>query len=157
MSVYFKFNSELNYSHVDFDGLHISVTDLKKSILHQKRLGKSADFDLLVSAFQESCRCSFLFSLRLLSFHQISNAQTKEEYKDEHGLIPKNTSLIVARIPISNQNKKSWEIAQNATERASQNPPPENINHDITHMNGTEEDKIAAMMMQSTLDYDPTK
>ena len=49
MSVYYKFNSELNYSYVDFDGLHISVTDLKKAILHQKRLGKSADFDLLVS------------------------------------------------------------------------------------------------------------
>jgi hypothetical protein len=49
MSVYFKFKSELNYSHVDFDGLHISVSDLKKSILHQKRLGKATnDFDLLV-------------------------------------------------------------------------------------------------------------
>lgn len=50
MSVYYKFNSELNYSYVDFDGLHIAVSDLKKAILHQKRLGKSADFDLLVSA-----------------------------------------------------------------------------------------------------------
>lgn len=48
MSVYYKFNSELNFSHVGFDGLHISVLDLKKSILHQKRLGKSADFDLMV-------------------------------------------------------------------------------------------------------------
>lgn len=48
MSVYYKFNSELNYSYVDFDGLHISVSDLKKAILHQKRLGKTADFDLLV-------------------------------------------------------------------------------------------------------------
>lgn len=48
MSVYYKFNSELNYSHVAFDGLHISVADLKKAILHQKRLGKS-DFDLLVN------------------------------------------------------------------------------------------------------------
>lgn len=89
-------------------------------------------------------------------FSQISNAQTKEEYKDEHGLIPKNTSLIVARVPISNQNKKSWE-AQSSAERAPQNPTPEGINHDITRMNGTEEDKIQAMMMQSTLDYDPTK
>jgi len=48
MSVYYKFNSELNFSHVGFDGLHISVADLKKAILHQKRLGKS-DFDLLAS------------------------------------------------------------------------------------------------------------
>lgn len=48
-NVYFKFNSELNFSNVGFDGLHISVGDLKKAILHQKRLGKTADFDLLVS------------------------------------------------------------------------------------------------------------
>lgn len=42
-------------------------------------------------------------------------------------------------------------------DRAPQNPATENINHDISRMNGTEEDKIQAMMMQSTLDYDPTK
>ena len=50
MSVYYKFNSELKYSYIDFDGLHISVADLKKSIVHQKRLGK-IDFDLLVRIF----------------------------------------------------------------------------------------------------------
>jgi E3 ubiquitin-protein ligase RBBP6 len=73
-------------------------------------------------------------------------------------LIPKNTSLIVARIPLSNQHKK-WEIQNNQTERvaAVSGTAPENINHDITRMNGSEEDKIQAMMMQSTLDYDPTK
>lgn len=54
MSVYYKFNSELNYSYVDFDGLHIAVSDLKKAILHQKRLGKTADFDLQVSALSSS-------------------------------------------------------------------------------------------------------
>lgn len=68
MSVYFKFNSELNYSHVDFDGLHISVADLKKSILHQKRLGKSADFDLLASVFRVFQRCKFLINSSAFSF-----------------------------------------------------------------------------------------
>lgn len=48
-NVYYKFASELNFNHVNFDGLHISVVDLKKAILHQKRLGKATDFDLLVS------------------------------------------------------------------------------------------------------------
>lgn len=100
----------------------------------------------------------FLFFLRLLPSQQISNAQTKEEYRDEQCLIPKNTSLIVARIPISNQNKKSWETSQNlAAERAPQNTASESINHDITRMNGTEEDKIQAMMQQSSGEYDPSK
>jgi E3 ubiquitin-protein ligase RBBP6 len=157
MSVYFKFNSELNYSHVDFDGLNISVSDLKKSILHQKRLGKATnDFDLLVSSFL--IQNIFFFLHTNSRFSQISNAQTKEEYRDEQSLIPKNTSLIVARIPLSNQHKKPWEQPQNSQpERAPASAPTENINHDISRMNGSEEDKIQAMMMQSTLDYDPTK
>lgn len=55
MSVHYKFKSALDFDTVTFDGLHISVADLKKSIVHQKRLGKTGDFDL-----------------------QITNAQTKE-------------------------------------------------------------------------------
>lgn len=55
MSVHYKFKSTLDFDTVSFDGLHISVADLKKAIFHQKRIGKNTDFDL-----------------------QITNAQTKE-------------------------------------------------------------------------------
>lgn len=55
MSVHYKFKSALDFDTITFDGLHISVSDLKKAIVHQKRLGKTMDFDL-----------------------QITNAQTKE-------------------------------------------------------------------------------
>lgn len=55
MSVHYKFKSALEYDTVTFDGLHISVKDLKNAILQQKRIGKSTDFDL-----------------------QVTNAQTKE-------------------------------------------------------------------------------
>jgi E3 ubiquitin-protein ligase RBBP6 len=55
MSVHYKFKAALDYSTVTFDGIHISVGDLKKEIIEQKRLAKNADFDL-----------------------QIQNAQTKE-------------------------------------------------------------------------------
>lgn len=64
MSVYYKFNSELKYSYIDFDGLHISVADLKKSIVHQKRLGK-IDFDLLVRIIFYVCFCDY-FLLKFL-------------------------------------------------------------------------------------------
>lgn len=103
------------------------------------------------------CLKTIFISYAFLSLSQISNAQTKEEYT-ETCLIPKNTSLIVARVPLSNQHKKSWEMAQNSTERAPQKPQSsDNANHDLSRMNGTEEDKIQVMMEQSTLDYDPTK
>jgi len=55
MSVHYKFKTELGFSTVTFDGIHISVAELKRAIIDQKRLAKSTDFDL-----------------------QITNAQTKE-------------------------------------------------------------------------------
>lgn len=74
--VHYKFSSKLNYDTVTFDGLHISLADLKKQIMGRERL-KASDCDL-----------------------QITNAQTQEEYTDDTALIPKNSSVIVRRIPI---------------------------------------------------------
>uniref|UniRef100_A0A034WTI5 E3 ubiquitin-protein ligase RBBP6 n=1 Tax=Bactrocera dorsalis TaxID=27457 RepID=A0A034WTI5_BACDO len=131
MSVHYKFKSALDFDTVTFDGLNISVGDLKKAIIHQKRLGKVTDFDL-----------------------QITNAQTKEEYQDDSALIPKNTSLIIARIPIS-QPKKAWN-----TQSIEKTPQSRAISRDansldLSKMKGSEEEKIFEMMLQSTADYDP--
>lgn len=94
---------------------------------------------------------------------QISNAQTKEEYIEDDCLIPKNTSLTVARVPLSSSQYKKWEQQQQQQTSAPivHNEQPNNIpssaNMDLSKMNGSEEDKIQAMIAQSTLDYDPTK
>lgn len=84
MSVHYKFKSSLDFDTVTFDGLHISVGDLKKNILQQKKIGKGAEFDL-----------------------QITNAQTKEVYTADDFLIPKNTSVIVARVPVTTSGRKN--------------------------------------------------
>lgn len=55
MSIHYKFKSALDFDTLSFDGLHISLRDLKKAILQHKRIGKNTEFDL-----------------------QITNAQTKE-------------------------------------------------------------------------------
>lgn len=55
MSVHYKFKSSLEYDTITFDGLHISLKDLKAAIVQQKKIGKGTDFDL-----------------------QVTNAQTKE-------------------------------------------------------------------------------
>lgn len=86
MSVHYKFKSSLDFDTVTFDGLHISVADLKKSILQLKKIGKAADFDL-----------------------QITNAQTKEVYTADDILIPKNTSVIISRVPVASAGRKNWE------------------------------------------------
>uniref|UniRef100_A0A8B9MTS9 DWNN domain-containing protein n=1 Tax=Accipiter nisus TaxID=211598 RepID=A0A8B9MTS9_9AVES len=90
--VHYKFSSKLNYDTVTFDGLHISLCDLKRQIMGREKL-KAADCDL-----------------------QITNAQTKEEYTDDNALIPKNSSVIVRRIPIGGVKATSKTYVISRTE-----------------------------------------
>ncbi|XP_061208236.1 E3 ubiquitin-protein ligase RBBP6-like isoform X2 [Neopsephotus bourkii] len=80
--IHYKFFSKLNYDTVTFSGLDISLCDLKCKIMRKEKL-KAANCDL-----------------------QISNAQTKEEYTED-ALIPKNSSVIVKRIPAGGVKAKS--------------------------------------------------
>ncbi|KAH6771752.1 hypothetical protein C2S51_010156 [Perilla frutescens var. frutescens] len=75
MAVYYKFKSAKDYDSVPLDGHFISVGHLKEKIFELKHLG-GTDFDLIVT-----------------------NAQTNEEYLDEGMLIPKNTSVLIRRVP----------------------------------------------------------
>uniref|UniRef100_UPI003AAC2CD3 uncharacterized protein n=1 Tax=Centroberyx gerrardi TaxID=166262 RepID=UPI003AAC2CD3 len=87
--IHYKFSSKLNYDTVVFDGLHITLKDLKRQIMGREKL-KAADCDL-----------------------QITNAQTKEEYTDDEALIVKNSSVIIRRIPmggVKSSNSKTHSI-----------------------------------------------
>jgi len=53
--IHYKSRSSLEYDTITFDGLAISLGDLKKAIMAQKKIAKVTDFDL-----------------------QVTNAQTKE-------------------------------------------------------------------------------
>jgi len=48
MSVHYKFKNSADQHTVTFDGVHISVSDLKKAIIEQKKVGKSPDCDLQI-------------------------------------------------------------------------------------------------------------
>lgn len=74
--VHYKFSSKLDYNTVTFDGLHITLSELKRQIMARERL-KATDCDL-----------------------QITNAQTREEYTDDEAHIPKHSSVVVRRTPI---------------------------------------------------------
>lgn len=47
--VHYKFKSELEYSIAEFQGLRISVADMKKTILDETTKGKFVHFDIVVS------------------------------------------------------------------------------------------------------------
>ncbi|EOA15457.1 hypothetical protein CARUB_v10004124mg [Capsella rubella] len=76
MAIYYKFKSARDYDTIPMDGPFISVGILKEKIYETKHLGSGKDLDIV-----------------------ISNAQTNEEYLDEAILIPKNTSVLIRRIP----------------------------------------------------------
>eukprot|EP00611_Tribonema_gayanum_P007601 TRINITY_DN169_c0_g1_i2.p1 TRINITY_DN169_c0_g1~~TRINITY_DN169_c0_g1_i2.p1 ORF type:complete len:171 (+),score=27.43 TRINITY_DN169_c0_g1_i2:225-737(+) len=75
-TVHYKFKSAKDFDAVAFSGMVISLFDLKRAIVEQKNLHKGMDFDLA-----------------------IVNDQTKEEYTDDTQAIPKNTSVVVKRVP----------------------------------------------------------
>lgn len=72
-------------------------------------------------------------------------------------MIPKNTSLIIARVPLAVQPKKSWDPTADKNAHSRIPVESEVLQIDLLTMNGSEEDKIAAMMKQSTGDYDSNK
>ncbi|KAJ6827074.1 E3 ubiquitin ligase PQT3-like [Iris pallida] len=105
MAVYYKFKSAKDYDYVPIDGHFISVVNLKERIFESKRLGGGTDFDIVVS-----------------------NAQTSEEYVDEAAMIPKNTSVLIRRIP--GQPRKPIVAEEDepkvVEDRTEQPPPPSN-------------------------------
>ncbi|KAF7139159.1 hypothetical protein RHSIM_Rhsim07G0110400 [Rhododendron simsii] len=76
MAVHYKFKSAKDYDSIPTDGHFISLANLKEKVFELKKLGRGTDFDLVVT-----------------------NAQTNEEYVDEAVLIPRNTSVLVRRVP----------------------------------------------------------
>lgn len=79
------------------------------------------------------------------------------DYNDDNALIAKNTSLIVARVPLTVQQKRSWDRNEAVPFGNSKEETSLGRGVDLTRLDGSEEDKIRAMMTQSTQDYDPSK
>eukprot|EP00613_Pedinella_sp_CCMP2098_P018513 CAMPEP_0171771168 /NCGR_PEP_ID=MMETSP0991-20121206/53910_1 /TAXON_ID=483369 /ORGANISM="non described non described, Strain CCMP2098" /LENGTH=153 /DNA_ID=CAMNT_0012376409 /DNA_START=490 /DNA_END=948 /DNA_ORIENTATION=+ len=73
----------------------IRVLDLKLAIAAKKFSGEARDFDI-----------------------QVQNAQTSEVYTKDDALVPKNTEVIVKRIPANANGKGLLQSALGATSRA---------------------------------------
>lgn len=112
---------------------------------------------------RRDCHSSFLSRGIKTDFYSLSFHFDYAEYAEDSCLIPKNTSLVIARVPLATRLvKKAWDptaekAAASASARERKNAEQQASNIDLTMMNGTEEEKISAMMKQSTMDYDPRK
>lgn len=78
--IYYKFRSELASKTANFDTLDVSVEDFKDRVYEHEQLSPD------------------IFDLR------VENAQSKREYKGTD-IIPRNSSVIVMRLPSSNARK----------------------------------------------------
>jgi hypothetical protein len=87
-AVHYKFRSAKHFGRVQFEGDFIQLAELKVAIVEQEKLQFGEDFDL-----------------------QVVDAQTQEEYYDEETLIPKNTSVIVKRVPAGQKQGILSQIA----------------------------------------------
>eukprot|EP00166_Cyanidium_caldarium_P003649 ctg_3522.g504 len=86
-ALYYKFRSAKQYGAVNFEGDFIQLAELKVAIVEQEKLQFGEDFDL-----------------------HVVDAQTQEEYHDENALIPKNTSVIVKRVPAGSRDGRGGRM-----------------------------------------------
>eukprot|EP00850_Spirogloea_muscicola_P021552 SM000253S09041 [mRNA] locus=s253:145051:152434:- [translate_table: standard] len=106
MAIHFKFRSAVDFDSLNIDGHFISVGNLKERIIEHKNLGNGLNFDLV-----------------------ITNAQTSEDYTDDAFLVPRNTSVIIKRVPAT----RSRPALQAQTKSSSsQQPSPEKITGPMT-------------------------
>ena len=119
--MHFKFVSSRDHATFKFDGGFITVADLKRAISAQKKLDRSADTDLLITNAMTRegpfGAASLRLRLRLRPAHKpdalhcaaLTRTHTRArclffarivaEYVDENSHVPKNTSVIIKRLP----------------------------------------------------------
>ncbi|XP_073808083.1 uncharacterized protein [Danio rerio] len=134
--VHYRFQSRLTYDSLQFEGLNISAGELKRQIMRSKRL--------------KFCQL------------KISNAQTDEEYTDD-ALIPKNTSVIIRRIPaagLKSSNRRFVGHQAGCWRELSPRADPSLLSleqllktENLAEAKASEEDKLKAVMYQSSLCY----
>jgi protein MPE1 len=87
--IHYKFRSAKEFDSYHFEGAGIPVWQLKVEIIENKKLEKSTDFDLV-----------------------ITNAQTSADYTDDSQIIPRNTSVVVRRVPVAPGTAKVYPARQ---------------------------------------------
>lgn len=112
---------------VTFDGNGLLLWELKEEIYRQQKLSKTGDFDIV-----------------------IINSQSNEEYTDEHQMIPRNTNVLVKRVPLWMLTTGHYYRAQKIQSYPSgEKPTKRTLSSDDKSMT-QEEKKIRAMAQASS-------
>ncbi|XP_053211540.1 E3 ubiquitin-protein ligase RBBP6-like [Panonychus citri] len=134
MSIHYKFKGDIKSERLPVDDVSISVGQFKKCIFADKKIDSSTT-DLIITG------------------------EDLEEYDSDEKFIPRNTSVIVVRIPLTSVNKKRFNN-ETSTRSKSHKRGYDSIKEIIKSSNlseATEEESIEAMFHHSTQEYDPTR
>lgn len=91
-TIFYKFKSAKEFDRYSFEGTSIPVWELKIAIIAAKKLPPRDDYDLV-----------------------ISNAQTEQDYTDENQIVPRNSSVLVRRVPMSAAARSAMKRQQAAS------------------------------------------
>ena len=129
--VFYKFSSSKSFDCVHFQGDSIHPSQLKKEIMKQKKLDSNKKIDF-----------EFIFK----------NIQTTEDFNQKN--IPKNSSILVKRVPLSYPNLKViQDISPNSEVVYNENL---NIFSSKVSSMGSENDRISNLIESSSiLPYNP--
>ena len=96
--IHYKFSNTVENDKIKFDGLDISVADLREAIIKQKNLKSNINLRIVDSQTKKGeQRCSFDFKWCEFFCYVFSS-----EYSDAKEMLPRNTSVIVSRAPLAN-------------------------------------------------------
>ena len=101
-TVHYKFKRQKDYDSLGFDGMFISVGDLKRQIAEKKGLAGDRNMEL-----------------------QLTNAQNDEEYADDSTMVWKNTSVIVKRVPVARPGAVGSEVGSTTEKKVVYVAPPQ--------------------------------
>ena len=130
-TIHYKFRSAKEYDSYRFEGSGIPVWQLKTEIIESKKLEKSTDFDLV-----------------------ITNAQTSADYTDDMQIIPRNTSVVVRRVPVAPGSVRSFNSTREARMLSSRTTAPVPVNAAPTGPLSAEDADIQNIIQQGSMKFD---
>lgn len=101
--VHFKMHHGKETEQVHFSGNGIKLIDLKREIVEKKKFTSTIDFDLQITDENKKGKRNLKFPSPLSLFLiLIPSSFFSLEYVDDNEIVPKNSSVIVKRIPAKN-------------------------------------------------------
>ena len=135
--IHYKFGNTTNFCSIKFQGLEISLSDLKVRIIQANHMNHSP--------------------------LEIINSQNKKVYYEDSEMIPRNTSVIVKRIPPPQSNHSSKVIIASQRKRAERDMADRiqsstfdvgNQEANLSKIDESEENKLKTMMDQASIGFE---